>query len=154
MKKILIILEEDKNIDIKSMLGSKVYDEYNWHIEITGENTEILYKCDTYNLKNESIEISELNRFVLDEDYYVIHLIVQGYKKDINSKYNIIENQKEFLEHQCEILFRIFDSNIYQLVIKDDEIAKSIYKNLMGNSDSLVSIEYTDVNTIDRFLNF
>ena len=92
MKKILIILEEDKNIDIKSMLGSKVYDEYNWHIEITGENTEILYKCDTYNLKNESIEISELNRFVLDEDYYVIHLIVQGYKKDINSKYNIIEN--------------------------------------------------------------
>ena len=72
------------------MLGSKVYDEYNWHIEITGENTEILYKCDTYNLKNESIEISELNRFVLDEDYYVIHLIVQGDRKStrLNSSHS------------------------------------------------------------------
>ena len=154
MKKILVILEEDKNIDIKNLLSSKVYNEYNWYIETTGENTEILYKYDIYNLKNESIQISDLNRLLLDEDYYVIHLIAQGYKKNLNSKYNMIGNKKDFLDCQCEILFRIFDSIFYQFVINDNEIAKHIYKNLKDNLDGIARIEYTDVNSTDRFLNF
>lgn len=154
MKKLIVILRDDVNLDIRKILVEKCFTEYNWFIDSFSENTEILYRGDSYDLNSESLSFAKVKELFGDEDYYIIHLMMQAYKGEGYSRYNLIENKKDFLNVDCEILFRVFDVKICEIIIKDDKLFREVYNKLGEDLELFERIEYTKVNKADIFLNF
>ncbi|MGL4991624.1 MAG: DUF2691 family protein [Sarcina sp.] len=154
MKKVIVILNDNIDLDIRKILVDKYFSEYDWFIDNFSENTEILYEGDSYELDTEKLTVSKLEELFETEDYYIVNLMIQAYKKGKHSQYNLIKNKRDFLNFDCEILFRIFDVKICEIIIKDDKLFREVYNKLGENLELFERVEYTKVNKNDIFLNF
>ncbi|MGL4740998.1 MAG: DUF2691 family protein [Sarcina sp.] len=154
MKKIIVVLNDNIDLDIRKIIVDKHFTEYDWVIDKFSEDTEILYNGDYYEIDSENLSMAKLSELFEDKNYYIIHLIIQAYKRGRKSQYNLIKNKKDFLNFDCEILFRVFDVRICEIVIKDDKVFREVYNKLGENLELFERVEYTKVSKKDIFLNF
>lgn len=116
--------------------------KYKWHnIESQNEVWEsfqggMFFKNELYN-GNEFLRCIQSN-------YYIIFLKLQAYFPDGN--FFDIHTYQEFQNSDCQLLLLIADCEFVDIYVKDQTVAKSIYKNAVLN-------QYGEVEYITEFNN-
>lgn len=133
-----IILNFNKILEGLNLKDCDIYTNIN--------DYEIYFKNNIYDNLDSSLEFSNINNLFLDEDYYVINLELQFYRKsDDISCFKCIKNKYDFLSNGCLLSIRVFDVYFLEIIAKEC-ISNLIYSNISNYFTK--DIEYISYNTI------
>ena len=90
---------------------------------------EVIFQNHRYVL-SEYPNLNEFNQFINNEQFVIIFINVQGYKKNsIKSNTNLVDYQ-DFMKSTCEIIVLISDGYLVEIYCKDRDILRLFAANL------------------------
>lgn len=121
-----ILKEIFKNVDLSSyqfyFTEEELYDRY--HMDLT-----------TFGLQDYKRNIEEF----LNENYYIIFLVMQIYKKGEEKNRQEINTYLDFQNSNCSLILLISDSSDIEIYFKDNELKNQVINNLKR-----LNIEYEE----------
>lgn len=112
-----ILKEILKNVDLSSyqfyFTEEELYDRYHLNLK-------------TFGLQEYKRNIEEF----LNENYYIIFLVMQIYKKGEEKNRQEINTYLDFQNSNCSLILLISDSSDIEIYFKDDELKDQVINNL------------------------
>lgn len=132
--------EQTRSCLLNSVLSPINIEEYNWYRPIDQEEVwsrldgKVFFEKDIYS----GTELEEL----IKSDHFIVFLRLEAYKKDEEiSSFNSFE---EFSKSSCQIVLLISDCEYIEFYIKDEKLARKVYKSHVNKFRNVMYI--TDEN--------
>ena len=110
---------------LKFLFTSLGVNDYDWIIS----EDEVILQNHRY-LLSKHPNINEFNQFITNEQFVIIFINVQGYKKNsMKSNVNLVSYQ-DFMKSACEIIVLISDGYLVEIYCKDRDVLRLFAANL------------------------
>ena len=120
--------ESTKHNVLKFLFANLAVNDYDWKIS----EDEVIFQNRRYVLSKYP-NLNEFNQFITNEQFVVIFINVQGYKKNsIKSNTNLVSYQ-DFIKSTCEIIVLISDLYFVEIYCKDWDVLRLLAANLKAN---------------------